>query len=119
MKIRVIGKLPQPISVNGVRTFSEHVCSYQRFIKDFSKIAQHLLKLLEKEVKFHFDDACVVGFRCLNEKLASVVVVFIPDRLDSFEVMCDASGMSLSEALGKKCNKLFHQIPHKQDFKRC
>ncbi|XP_049362958.1 uncharacterized mitochondrial protein AtMg00860-like [Solanum verrucosum] len=65
-KIEVMEKLPSPISVKGVRNFLGHNGSYRRFIKDFSKIAHPLCKLLEKEVKFYFDDACMMAFRCLK-----------------------------------------------------
>ncbi|XP_015163826.1 uncharacterized protein [Solanum tuberosum] len=94
-KIEVIEKLPPPISVKGVRSFLVHASFYQRFIKDFSNIAHPLCKLLEKEVKFHFDDACMVAFKCLKEKLVSTPIIISPDWSDSFEVMCDASGTAL------------------------
>lgn len=54
VKIEVIEKLSPPISVKGIRSFLGHAGFYRRFMKDFSKIAQPLCKLLEKEVKFNF-----------------------------------------------------------------
>ncbi|XP_049365817.1 uncharacterized protein LOC125830680 [Solanum verrucosum] len=75
----------------GVRSFLGHAGFYRRFIKDFSKIAHPLCKLLEKEVKFHFDDACMVAFKCLKEILVSTPVIISPDWSEFFEVMCDAS----------------------------
>ena len=51
-KVEVIERLPPPISVKGVRSFLGHACFYRRFIKDFSKIAHPLCKLLEKDCKF-------------------------------------------------------------------
>ena len=51
-KVEVIERLPPPISVKGVRSFLGHACFYRRFIKDFSKIARPLCKLLEKDCKF-------------------------------------------------------------------
>ncbi|GJR10800.1 hypothetical protein Tco_0793452 [Tanacetum coccineum] len=38
-KIDVISKLPPPTNIKGVRSFIRHPDFYQRFIKDFSKIA--------------------------------------------------------------------------------
>lgn len=38
----------------------------QAFIGDISKIANPLCKLLEKEVKFNFDDTCKKGFESLK-----------------------------------------------------
>ena len=51
-KVEVIERLPPPISVKGVRSFFGHAVFYRRFIKEFSKIAHPLCKLLEKECKF-------------------------------------------------------------------
>lgn len=48
-KIEVIEKLPPLISVKEVHSFLGHVSFYQRFIKDFSKIAYPFYKLLEKK----------------------------------------------------------------------
>ena len=47
-KVEVIERLPPPISVKGVKSFLVHAGFYQRFIKEFSKIAHPLCKLLEK-----------------------------------------------------------------------
>ena len=51
-KIELISKLPSPTNVKTMRQFLGHACFYQRFIKDFPKIAKPLYKLLEKDVKF-------------------------------------------------------------------
>ena len=51
-KISVISTLLQPSNVKGVRSFLGHTGLYRRFIKDFSKIAKPLCRLLEKEVVF-------------------------------------------------------------------
>ncbi|XP_060211690.1 uncharacterized protein LOC132639242 [Lycium barbarum] len=61
-KIDVISKLSPPISVKGVRSFLGHAGFYRRFIKDFSKIANPMCKLLEKESKFNFDETCIKAF---------------------------------------------------------
>ena len=51
-KVEVTKRLPPPIFVKCVRSFLGHVGFYRRFIKDFSKIAHPLCKLLEKECNF-------------------------------------------------------------------
>ncbi|GKC02848.1 reverse transcriptase domain-containing protein, partial [Tanacetum coccineum] len=45
-KIDVISKLPPPTNIKGVRSFLGHAGFYRCFIKDFSKIARPLTKLL-------------------------------------------------------------------------
>ena len=88
--------------MKGVQSFLGHARFYRRFIKDFSKIALPLCKLLEKEVKFHFDDACMVAFNFLKEKIISTPIIISPDWSEPFEVMCSASIMSLGLVLGQK-----------------
>ena len=58
-KIETIEKLPPPNSVKAIRSFLGHAGFYRRFIKDFSKIARPLTRLLEKDVPFVFDDHCL------------------------------------------------------------
>ena len=57
-KIELISKLPSPTNVKTVRQFLGHGGFYMRFIKDFSKFAKPLFKLLEKDVKFVWDEDC-------------------------------------------------------------
>ena len=64
-KIDVISKLPPPTNVKGIRSFLGHAGFYRRFIKDFSKIARPLTKLLEKDITFEFDDECHKAFEIL------------------------------------------------------
>ncbi|XP_049363658.1 uncharacterized protein LOC125828385 [Solanum verrucosum] len=55
------------------------------FIKNFSKIAHPICKLLEKEVQFFFDEACLRAFECLKEKLISAPMIIGPDWAEPFE----------------------------------
>ena len=57
-KIELISKLPSPINVKTVRQFLGHAGFYRGFLKDFSKIAKPLYKLLEKDAKFAWDGDC-------------------------------------------------------------
>ena len=61
-KIEVIADLPPLKCVKDIRKFLGHVGFYKRFIKDFSKIAKPLCKLLTKEVVFKFDDVYIDVF---------------------------------------------------------
>ncbi|XP_049355216.1 uncharacterized protein LOC125819833 [Solanum verrucosum] len=83
---------------------------YRRFIKDFSKITHPLCKLLEKECKFYFDDACLREFGELKEKLTSTPIIISQDWRLPFEVICDASGVALGVVLGQRREKILHSI---------
>jgi len=40
-KVEVIAKLPKPKCIKDIRSFLRHIGFYRRFIKKFSKIANH------------------------------------------------------------------------------
>ena len=61
-KVDVISSLPYPSSVREVRSFLGHAGFYRRFIKDFSKVALPLSKLLQKDIEFEFSEDCMQAF---------------------------------------------------------
>lgn len=109
-KIKVIEKLPPPISLKGVQSFLVHAGFYRRFIKDFSEIAYLLFRFLEKEVKFNFTEACLKAFECLKEKLITAPIIVSQDCSLPFEIICDVSGLALGVVLGQQKEKILHLI---------
>ncbi|GJS92274.1 putative nucleotidyltransferase, ribonuclease H [Tanacetum coccineum] len=109
-KINVISKLPPPTNIKGVRSFLRHASFYRHFIKDFSKIARPITKLLEKDTPFEFDDECQKAFELLKEKLTCAPVIVSPNWNLPFEIMCDASDFAVGAVLGQKDGKNFHPI---------
>ncbi|GJS30670.1 reverse transcriptase domain-containing protein [Tanacetum coccineum] len=109
-KIDVISKLPPPTNIKGIRSFLGHAGFYRRFIKDFSKIARPLTKLLEKDTPFEFNDECQKAFELLKERLTCALVIVSPNWNLSFELMCDASDFAVGAVLGQKDGKNFHPI---------
>ncbi|GJT05166.1 DNA-directed DNA polymerase [Tanacetum coccineum] len=94
-KINVISKLPPPTNIKGIRSFLGHAGFYRCFIKDFSKIARPLTKLLKKDTPFEFDDECQNAFELLKEKLTCALVIVSPNWNLPFELMCDASDFAI------------------------
>ncbi|XP_069148096.1 uncharacterized mitochondrial protein AtMg00860-like [Solanum lycopersicum] len=78
-KVEALKRLRPPISVKGVRSFLGQSGFYQRFIKDFSKIAHPLCNLLEKDCIFCFDECCLKAIGKLKEKLVSAPIIISPD----------------------------------------
>ncbi|KAM1728954.1 hypothetical protein ACFX12_019409 [Malus domestica] len=78
-KIDLVCYLPSPTSVREVRSFLGHAGFYRRFIKDFSKIAQPLCRLLQKEVPFEFNEACEQAFNHLKDLLTTAPIITPPD----------------------------------------
>ncbi|GKA48342.1 reverse transcriptase domain-containing protein [Tanacetum coccineum] len=109
-KIDVISKLPSPTNVKAIRIFLGHAGFYFRFIKDFSKIARPLTKLLEKDSTFNFNDECIKSFEILKEKLSCTPIIISPNWNLPFELMCDASDFAVGAVLGQKDLKHFHLI---------
>ena len=83
---------------------------YRRFIKDFSKIAKSLCKLLEKYVIFSFDDACITTFEEIKNKLIEAPIVVAPTWNEPFKIMCDASDFAVGVVLGQRIEKMFRPI---------
>ncbi|KAM1203414.1 hypothetical protein ACFX2J_019249 [Malus domestica] len=109
-KIDLVRYLPSPTSVREVRSFLGHAGFYRRFIKDFSKIAQPLCCLLQKDVSFEFNEACENAFKHLKELLTTAPIITPPDWSIPFELMCDASDYALGAVLGQRKNKQPHVI---------
>ncbi|CAN6544155.1 unnamed protein product [Malus baccata var. baccata] len=109
-KIDLVRYLPSPTSVREVRSFLGHAGFYRRFIKDFSKIAQPLCRLLQKEVFFEFNEACEQAFNHLKDFLTTEPIITPLDWSIPFELMCDASDYALGAVLGQRKNKLPHVI---------
>ncbi|CAN6554926.1 unnamed protein product [Malus baccata var. baccata] len=82
----------------------------ERFIKDFSKIAQPLCRLLQKEVAFEFTKECTESFKQLKELLTTAPIIVPPDWSLPFELMCDASDYALGAVLGQRKDKRPHVI---------
>ncbi|CAN6560153.1 unnamed protein product [Malus baccata var. baccata] len=104
-KIDLVRYLPSPTSVREVRSFLGHAGFYRRFLKDFSKIAQPLCHLLQKEVTFEFNEACEKAFNHLKDLLTTAPIITPPDWSIPFELMCDASDYALGAVLGQRKNK--------------
>ncbi|KAM1611396.1 hypothetical protein ACFX1Z_000183 [Malus domestica] len=104
-KIDLVRHLPSPASVREVHSFLDHAGFYRRFIKDFSKIAQPLCCLLQKEVAFEFNKESETAFKTLKDMLTSAPIIMPPDWSLPFELMCDASDYAIGAVLGQRRNK--------------
>lgn len=108
VKIEVIEKLLPHIIVNGIRSFLGDVGFYLRIIRDFSKIAKPLYNLLEKDVVFKFDEACLQAFEELKVKLTFAPIIATLDSAQLLGMMCDMSDDAIGVVLGQHIIKVFH-----------
>ena len=109
-KVSIIKTLLQPITVKGIGSFLRHAGFYRRFIKDFSKIAKPLSRLLEKDFKFNFDESCQSSFEEIKSRLVEAPIMAKPNWTKEFEIMCDASDYAIGAVLGQKNDKMFRAI---------
>nr|GEZ94178.1 hypothetical protein [Tanacetum cinerariifolium] len=84
--------------------------TFQRLIKDFSKIGRPMTRLLEKDTPFFFSKECVEAFQTLKRKLTKAPILIAPDRDMPFELMCYASDFAICVVLGQCQEKHFRPI---------
>ena len=99
-----------PTTVKGIRSFLGYAGFYKRFIRDFSKIARPLCRLLEKDTKFNFDESCQNSFEEIKSRLVEAPIMAKPDWNREFEIMCDAIDFVIGAVLGQKAEKVFKAI---------
>nr|GEY68166.1 reverse transcriptase domain-containing protein [Tanacetum cinerariifolium] len=109
-KVDVISKLPHPATVKGIRSFLGHAGFYRRFIKDFSKIARPMTRLLEKDTPFIFSQECVNAFQTLKRMIIEAPILIAPDWVMPFDLMCDESDFAIGAVLGQRRDKHFQPI---------
>ena len=109
-KVSIIRNLIPPTTVKGIRSFLGHAGFYRRFIRDFSKIARPLCRLLEKDTKFNFDESCQDSFEEIKSRLVEAPIMAKPDWNREFEIMCDASEFAMEAVLGQKAENMFKAI---------
>jgi hypothetical protein len=68
---------------------------YRWFIKEFSKIAKPMTRLLEKNKDFDWTEECQTSFEELKKRLTSAPVLILLDITKKFDIYCDASRQRL------------------------
>nr|GEX30256.1 reverse transcriptase domain-containing protein [Tanacetum cinerariifolium] len=109
-KVDVISKLPHPTTVKGIRSFLGHAGFYRRFIKDFSKIARPMTRLVEKDTPFIFSQECVDAFQTLKRMLTETPILIAPDWDMPFALMFNASDFAIGVVLGQCRYKHFRPL---------
>jgi hypothetical protein len=78
-----------------IRSFLGLAGYYHRFIKDFSKIAKPMMKLLEKNKAFEWTAECQASFVELRKHLTLAPVLLLPDLTKKFDIYYAASRRGL------------------------
>jgi hypothetical protein len=94
-KVKDVLNWMPPTTASEIRSFLGLVGFYCQFIKDFSKIAKPMMKLLKKNKAFEWTAECQVSFEELRKHLTSTPVLVLPDLMKKFDIYCDASHRGL------------------------
>jgi hypothetical protein len=94
-KVKDVLNWMRPTTASGIQSFLGLAGYYRRFIKDFSKIAKPMTKLLEKNKAFEWTKECQASFEELKKRLTSSPVLVLPDLTKKFDIYCDASRQGL------------------------
>jgi hypothetical protein len=94
-KVKDVLNWMPPTTISEIQSFLGLPGYYRRFIKDFSKIAKPVTKLLEKNKAFEWTRECQPSFEELKKRLTSSPVLILPDLTKKFDIYCDASRQGL------------------------
>jgi hypothetical protein len=94
-KVKDVLNWMSPTTALEIESFLGLAGYYRRFIKNFSKIAKPMTKLLEKNNAFEWIAKCQASFEELRKCLTSAPVLVIPDLTKKFDIYCDASRRGL------------------------
>ncbi|GKV34751.1 hypothetical protein SLEP1_g43096 [Rubroshorea leprosula] len=101
-KIKAVVDWKRPNSVVEVRSFLALACYYCRFVRDFSRIALPMTRLIRKDTKFEWTLECEKSFLTLKEKLVTTLVLALPINGEGFTIYSDASKKGLRCVLMQK-----------------
>ena len=119
VKIKAVMNWKPPRNVIEVRSFLGLAGYYRRFVQGFSVITSSLTRLLQKMVKFEWDDKCQSNFEMVKEILVEASVLIRPTSGRDYTMYIDASRIGLECVLmqdGKVVAYASRQLkPHEQN----
>jgi hypothetical protein len=94
-KVKDVLNWMSPTTISEIQSFLGLAGYCRRFIKDFSKIAKPMTKLLEKNKAFEWTRECQASFEELKKRLTSSPVLILPELTKKFDIYYDASRQGL------------------------
>lgn len=104
-KIEKIRTFPEPLNVSQLRSALGLFSYYRRFIKDFSRIAAPLNKLLRKDELYDWKDKQQKAFDALKQRLMTAPILVYPNFEKPFVLYTDASGTGIGAVLSQIGNE--------------
>jgi Reverse transcriptase (RNA-dependent DNA polymerase). len=100
-KCKAVQNFPTPKNVKNIKEFLGIAGYYRRFIRDFSKIAKPLNRLLVKGTPFVFGYDQEKAFHELKRKLCEEPILRYPDYSKEFILTTDASNEAIGAVLSQ------------------
>jgi len=101
-KIEKVKNFPIPKNLTQLRSFLGLASYYRKFIKNFSKIAGPLNKLMKKGMAFQWAPQQQQAFIHLKECLVTSPILVYPDWTKEFILFTDASTFALGAVLAQR-----------------
>jgi hypothetical protein len=99
-KVKAILDWEPPKSIPALRSFLGLASYNRKFIKNFTKIAAPLTKILKKSaVSYEWEEACDEAFGTLKGILVKAPVLKLPNFDKEFEIHSDASDFAIGGVL--------------------
>ena len=109
-KLKAILEWPEPKMVKGVRSFLGLANFYQRFIKDYMKVARPLHDLMKKENPFCWEEPQQVAFDMLKLHFTTAPILAFPDVDCVFCLKSNASDHATGAVLSIEKEGVWHSI---------
>ena len=101
-----------PTTVRQVRSFIGMCSYYRRFIPNFSAIAEPLIALTRKHVRFSWTEKCQTAFDFIKNSLTIVPLLAYPDTTKPYTLYTDASDFCIGACLTQPCDLNQEPIPN-------
>ena len=111
-KLSAVANWIPPSTIKGVREFLGFTGYYRRFVPDYSTVAQPLVRLLGKDCKFKWTDACQDAFKALHALLIKAPVLTFPKEDLPYIVDTDASDYGIGGVLSQCIEGTEHVIAY-------
>ena len=111
-KVSAVANWIPPSTIKGVREFLGFTGYYRRFVPDYSTVAQPLVRLLGKDCKFKWTDACQDAFMALRALLIKAPVLAFPKEDLPYIVDTDASDYGIGGVLSQCIEGTEHVIAY-------